>query len=265
MSGYALELDPAEIGRYRMMAERAQAAEASQWAAAGIGPGARVADVGCGPGAITALLAEAVGPTGSVVGVDGNASTIAAARELVGAGNVEFSVAPADETALAEASFDVVMLRHVLAHNGGREEAIVEHLATLVRPGGCVYLVDVDLSAVNLYPSNDDLEDLMSRYVDFHSQLGNNPKIGLQLQHLLLLADLDIVDFTGRYDILSVPPGVRPPSWAARDAMVAAGIADADDVERWRVALEATDTAAERPLVFASVFVAIGRRPLDAA
>ncbi len=40
------------------------------------------------------------------------------------------------------------MLRHVLAHNGGAEDAIVAHLATLLRPGGCLYLVDAYLTAI---------------------------------------------------------------------------------------------------------------------
>ena len=45
---YALELDEREVERYRLMAEQARADEADLWALAGIGPGARVADVGGG-------------------------------------------------------------------------------------------------------------------------------------------------------------------------------------------------------------------------
>jgi SAM-dependent methyltransferase len=264
MTDYALELDAIEISRYRMMAAHAKADEASQWAAAGIAPGARVADVGCGPGAITALLADAVAPTGSVVGVDGNAGTVAAARELTadaGVTNVDFQVAPAEATGLAAGSFDVVMLRHVLAHNGGREQAIVDHLAALARPDGIVYVVDVDLTATKLYPVPADLVDLGERYVRFHRQLGNNPEIGLGLRQLLTTAGLEMVDYTGRYAIIPGEPGMRPPSWAARDAMMAAGLADQQDVERWRVAFELLDGEPQRPFIFASMFTALARRP----
>src|ERR687893_3291192 len=38
--------------------------------AAGVGPGIRVADLGCGPGEVTLAAARRVGPTGSVVGGD---------------------------------------------------------------------------------------------------------------------------------------------------------------------------------------------------
>jgi 2-polyprenyl-3-methyl-5-hydroxy-6-metoxy-1,4-benzoquinol methylase len=113
------------------------------WALAGIGPAAQVADVGCGPGAMLPALAGAVGPDGRVAGVDADPGAVAAARALAaaaGLGNVTVLQGRADRTGLAAGSLDVVMVRHVLAHNGGAEDAIVAHLATLLRPGGCLYL-----------------------------------------------------------------------------------------------------------------------------
>jgi tRNA A58 N-methylase Trm61 len=44
---------------------------------AGLQPGMRVADLGCGVGTVTALLAELVGPTGHVIGVDASGEQIA--------------------------------------------------------------------------------------------------------------------------------------------------------------------------------------------
>ncbi len=152
---YALKLDPGEVERYRMMAAQARADEADLWELAGIGPAASVADVGCGPGAILPALSDAVGPEGRVQAVDADPEAVAAATALVaaaGLGNVSVARGRADHTGLEPGSLDVVMLRHVLAHNGGAEDAIVAHLATLVRPGGCVYLVDVDGTAVRSLP-----------------------------------------------------------------------------------------------------------------
>ncbi|MGH3755620.1 MAG: hypothetical protein ACRDRP_23590 [Pseudonocardiaceae bacterium] len=51
---YALQLSEAERARYRFMAESARTEERAQWTAAGIEPGAQVADIGCGPGALLA-------------------------------------------------------------------------------------------------------------------------------------------------------------------------------------------------------------------
>jgi 2-polyprenyl-3-methyl-5-hydroxy-6-metoxy-1,4-benzoquinol methylase len=71
--------------------------------------------------------------------VEPDESARAAARRLIadsGAGNVELREGTGTDTGLAPGSVDVALMRHVLAHNGGQEQAIVDHLASLVRPGG---------------------------------------------------------------------------------------------------------------------------------
>jgi hypothetical protein len=75
----------------------------------------------------------------------------------------------------------VAVKRHVLAHNGGAEQRIVDHLATLIRTGGAVYLVDVDLTGLRIRPTNPTIEEMTDR---------------------------------GGYTIMEAPPGVRPPSVA---------------------------------------------------
>jgi SAM-dependent methyltransferase len=261
---YALELDPGEVDRYRLMAAQARAAEADLWELAGIGPGAVVADVGCGPGALLPALSEAVGPEGRVEAVDAEPRTVAAARALAaaaGLGNVSVAEGRADHTGLEPGSLDVVMLRHVLAHNGGAEDAIVAHLAGLVRPGGCVYLVDVDATAMRTLPEHADLTDLGERYAAFRAARGDDNRAGLRLADRLARAGLEMLEFRGRYFIGQPPPSVRPPSWAAREAMVVAGVASEDDVRRWERAFHEVQTAPVPPTIFAPVFTAVGRRP----
>jgi SAM-dependent methyltransferase len=261
---YALRLDEGEVERYRMMAEQARAAEADLWELAGIGPGARVADVGCGPGAMLPALSGAVGPDGRVQAVDADPAAVAAARalaEAAGLENVEVTEGRADRTGLEPGSLDVVMLRHVLAHNGGAEDAIVAHLATLARPGGCVYLADVDGTAVRILPEHADLADLAERYLAFRAARGDDNRAGLRLADRLARAGLEVVEFHGRYAIGSPPPGVRPPPWAAREAMLAAGVVTEADVQRWDRAFREIEAAPVRPTVFSPLFTAVGRRP----
>lgn len=262
MSDYALVLSDEEVTRYRIMAARARADEAEEWQAAGITPGARVADVGCGPGATLVQMAEVVGPTGSVVGVDSDPAAVAVARALIaqsGVGNATVRTGAADSTGLDEASFDVVVMRHVLAHNGGREQAIVSHLADLVRPQGCVYLVDVDMTAMRMRGAPADAMELADRYIELLRRRGNDPTTGLRLGELMSAAGLTVFDYRGK--MMSVPPGMRPPAWAAREAMVAAGLATQDDLDRWQRALERLEEQEDLPVVFAPFFTAIGRRP----
>jgi SAM-dependent methyltransferase len=261
---YALRLDEGEVERYRMMADQARAAEADLWELAGVVPGARVADVGCGPGAMLPALSAAVGPDGRVYAVDADPGAVAAAHALVdaaGLGNVEVTEGRADHTGLAPGFLDTVMLRHVLAHNGGAEDAIVAHLASLVRPGGCVYLVDADGTAMRILPDHADLADLAERYQAFRAARGDDNRAGLRLADRLARAGLEVVEFRGRYVIGSPPPGVRPPGWAARDAMLAAGVVTEADVRRWDRAFREVEAAPVPPTFFAPFFTAVGRRP----
>jgi SAM-dependent methyltransferase len=261
---YALALDEAEVARYRLMAEQARAAEAGLWQEAGIVAGAQVADVGCGPGALLPALAAAVEPGGKVAAIDADPDAVAAAGALVakaGLVNVAVRAGQAERTGLPAGSRDVVMLRHVLAHNGGREDAIVAHLVTLLRPGGCLFLVDADGTAIRTVPEDPDLADLAQRYVQLHLDRGNDVQAGLWLGERLVRAGLELVDYRGTYVIRPLPPGMRPPSWAARGTMVAAGLANKQDVARWDRAFARVDAAASRPTLFAPMFAAIGRRP----
>lgn len=246
------------------MAEPAARMERKLWAASGITQGAVVADVGCGPGAVSVVLAGLVGPGGRVLAVDRDAETVETARAVIaqaGTDNVSAAVGEAHDSGIAPGSVDVVMIRHVLGHNRDMEEAIVAHAATLVHPGGAVYLTEGYPKGAAVRPSDPELEDLTARYVEWHHQRGNDLDAGLRLAELLRSAGLDTVDHQGRYNIFTPTPGLRPPSWAARDALVAAGLATSDDVERWRLALERLDAVAERLTVFVPLFFAFGRRP----
>jgi len=263
MADYTLAVSDEEIARYRMMAQFALAEESRQLALAGVVDGATVADVGCGPAAMSVELAALVGPTGRVVAVEREEEARAAARQVIaeaGVDNVELLAGTATGTGIPAGSVDVVMMRHVLAHNGGDEQTIVDHLASLVRPGGSVYLVDVDLTGMRMLDADPELADLVDRYAAFHAGRGNDPMVGLRLGKLLEGAGLEVVDFAGTYTVLAVPPGIRPPLWAAREAMLAQGAATAEDVARWGAAFDRTDAAAVRPTLFAPNFIAVGRR-----
>jgi ubiquinone/menaquinone biosynthesis C-methylase UbiE len=124
VSEYTLTLSEAEIRRYQMMAQQAAARESAQLAAAGVVAGAVVADIGCGPAAMSIELARLVGLSGQVIAVERDKQALAAAEVLIqqsGTRNVSLREATATATGLEPGSLDVVMLRHVLAHNGGQD------------------------------------------------------------------------------------------------------------------------------------------------
>src|ERR1700738_1242794 len=74
--------------------------------------GARIVDVGCGCGATTIALAQKVGPTGHVQGIDVSAPMLARARQIAPTGlPVDFVLADATVYPFVSASFDLLVSR----------------------------------------------------------------------------------------------------------------------------------------------------------
>jgi ubiquinone/menaquinone biosynthesis C-methylase UbiE len=268
---YSLAMSDQEVDRYRVMAQMARSTEADRWAAAGIVEGAAIADLGCGPGLVLAELADIVGSRGRVCGVDRQAEALATAAALIERTGIPWaSVTEADAWAsgLPAGTFDVVNIRHVLAHNTPEDQArILRHAFELLRPGGTIYLLDVDLDGGRLDPPDADIQDLMDRYVAHLIDTGRVPHVGPHLGSALRAAGFDAVE---RWGTIQVPPSValttvRPPAWAARDAMIASGHATAADVDRWDAALTAfaATAVADQRAFLMPLFYASGTKPTD--
>ena len=82
-----------------------------------IGAGDRVLDVGCGPATDLAALAEEVGPTGRVIGIDQDPAMVATARARIAVyPNVEVHHADAHHLPLETAGIDRARVDRVLMH-----------------------------------------------------------------------------------------------------------------------------------------------------
>ncbi len=103
--------------------------------------GARIADVGCGHGVSTLLLAQAY-PACEVVGFDYHAGSIKRARERARAAGiadrVRFEVASATEFS---GRHDLVLLLDCL-HDMGDPEAACRHIRAALDPDGTLLIVD---------------------------------------------------------------------------------------------------------------------------
>lgn len=261
--GYALGLDDEEHARLRAQAASARDREEQLWPRLGIGPGAKVADLGCGPAATLLGLTSSVGPSGSLVGIDSNPEAVARARQDItaaGAETVAVHEGSAWDSGLEPGSFDAVIVRLVLVHNGGREQDIVDHAVSLVRPGGRVCLVDNDMTMIRVSPPTAPATELFERLERFERGRGQDVAVGLRLADLLAEADATVVDYYGDCSVRRRAIGQRGPAWAAREAMVAAGEATADDVARWDAEFTGLDQQELQPWYISCGFTAIGER-----
>jgi SAM-dependent methyltransferase len=101
---------------------------------AGVEPGMRALDVGCGPGALTAALAERLGAAG-VRAADPSAPFVEACRARLP--GVDVVVAAAEGLPFADGTFDAA-LSQLVVNFMSDAEAGVREMARVTRPGGVV-------------------------------------------------------------------------------------------------------------------------------
>ena len=147
MTEYFLGHSPAELQRLTLQAEYLRPVTERMLRAAGIRPGMRVLDLGCGAGDVAFLAAELVGSEGYVLGLDRAASavqfaTARAARDKVG--NAVFREG-AEADLDGEAPFDFAVGRLVLIYQPD-PVSFIRTAAARVRPGGIVAFHEPDLT-----------------------------------------------------------------------------------------------------------------------
>jgi ubiquinone/menaquinone biosynthesis C-methylase UbiE len=143
---YTLGHSAPEIQRLKTQAEIIRPITERLLLNAGIQPGMRILDIGCGAGDVAMLAAERVGAAGSVVAIDRNPEVLMIARDRAqasGLSNIVFELASAESFANKDL-FDIVIGRYVLIHQSD-PVALLRAAACLVKPGGAVAFHEIRL------------------------------------------------------------------------------------------------------------------------
>ena len=132
MSEYLMESEK-EILRLEMKTVDRITEQQAKWA--GIKPGMRVADIGCGTGKTTAHLHYMVQPDGEAIGIDSSEQRIEYAKKHYGKNGTCFSCqdifAPLDHLG----TFDLIWVRFFLEYHRSRSFDIVTNLTRLLKSG----------------------------------------------------------------------------------------------------------------------------------
>lgn len=105
-------------------------------------PGERVLDVACGTGLVSFAACRAVGPRGSVLGIDISRQMVESARRRAtqqGFAGVRFERMDAESLSSPDASFDVAVCALGLMYMPEPEQAL-RHMHRVLRPGGRIGL-----------------------------------------------------------------------------------------------------------------------------
>ena len=160
---------------------------------AGITQGMRVLEIGSGAGDVALTLAELVGPTGQVMGVDINATILDTARQRAthaGVRNVEFIAGDARRLAFAE-QFDAIVGRFVLMYMADPQNAFAK-LMTHLKPGGIAAFQEPEytLYPALLHPDTPLVNQLIRWILDVFEHSGAHLDMGIGLYRAFVDAGL---------------------------------------------------------------------------
>lgn len=153
---------------------------------AGINPGMRVADLGCGAGKTTYHLNQLIQPGGETLGVDIAQQRIEYAKAHYGDEGIKFIVKdirdPLDDLGMV----DFIWIRFVLEYYLNGSFDIVKNIAKILKPGGILCLIDLDCNCLRHYGLSPRLERAtVGLMASLQENFNFDPYVGVKLYSFL--------------------------------------------------------------------------------
>lgn len=190
---YILGDHDSEIERLETQAKLFEPLTRQTLLTAGLKKGMSCADIGCGSGSVSRVMAEIVGTTGRVLGVDLEHRYLQYCRTMSPQDNMEFVRDNICESRLdGKESFDLVYSRFVFHHLKDTKKA-VRSMSRLAKREGVIVIQELDHAPGSWlsYPENKAFNDLRQVYVALIKKAGADPLAGRKLYKLLTDESLD--------------------------------------------------------------------------
>jgi ubiquinone/menaquinone biosynthesis C-methylase UbiE len=194
---YALGYSEAEFRRLKFQGEYLRDFTADVLRHAGIAPGMRVLDIGCGVGDVSLLVAEMVSSSGTVLGVDRSEQAVALARQRAAAAGMDHVRFAASELEAfsPDQQFDALIGRLILAYLPD-PAATLRRLSGLVRPGGTIAFQEMVLPLTCSVPDGPLFRKCCEWMMETFERAGFQIDMGSKLFATFLAAGLPVPQMT---------------------------------------------------------------------
>lgn len=218
--------------------------KALSYEAMGARAGARLLDVGCGPGDDALAMARLVQPGGCVYGVDLNARMVAEAWRRSGHTGLaaSFQVCDARHLPFETGMFDGVRCDRVLQHLD-QPELVLAEMARVTKPGGRIVAVEPDWDTFTIDVPARSVSRKVADYMAERSV--RSGWIGRQLYRILRELRMQSVEVRATSLVLTdlhAADSIWGLSRHAREAVAVGMISDTERQE-WQGQLQAADAA----------------------
>jgi ubiquinone/menaquinone biosynthesis C-methylase UbiE len=149
---------------------------------AGLKPGMRVADIGCGSGKTTYYLHKFAQPGGSTIGIDGSDQRLNYARKHHAGDGIKYVRRNISEPLDDLGTFDFIWMRFVLEYFRSKSFEIVKNVHQMLEPGGTLCLIDLDCNCLRFFGFDKRLEKTVYRIISaLETNADFDPYAGVKL------------------------------------------------------------------------------------
>ena len=148
---------------------------------AGLAPGMRVLDLGCGVGDVAVAAATIVGPDGAVLGLDRSRDAVTVANRRLTAYGLDWARCEEGDVLDRDgAGFDAVVGRFILMHLVD-PVALLDQFRRGLGAGGILAFIEMDIDSAAITPSMPLFERCVAAIISVYQRAGSEPNMGARL------------------------------------------------------------------------------------